>query len=167
MRKSNLHQLTQAAVIAALYTGLTLLAAMLEVAYGPVQFRFSEALTILPALTPAAIPGLALGCFLGNVLTSPYALDWAFGTAATLLAAVLTRLTRNIQIKNMPLLAAFWPVVCNAVIIGAQITLYTPAEASWLFFATTAATVGAGQLVVCYLLGLPLYSALKRTKLFA
>ena len=61
----------KAAVIAAIYAGLTYFAAMLNVAYMGVQFRFSEALTILAAFSPAAIPGLTIGCFLGNI-TSPY-----------------------------------------------------------------------------------------------
>ena len=84
----NVRFLTQAAMIAALYAVLTYAAAAVNLAYGAVQFRFSETLTVLPVFTPAAIPGLAVGCFLAN-LGSPLGLvDWIFGTGATLLAAV-------------------------------------------------------------------------------
>ena len=68
---------------------LTYLAMALNLAYGSIQFRFSEALTILPIFTPAAVPGLAIGCLIGN-LASPYPLDLVFGTAASLIAALLT-----------------------------------------------------------------------------
>ena len=82
--------LVEAAVIAALYTVLTYLAVAMNLAYGPIQFRFSEALTILPVFTPAAIPGLALGCFLSNLASPLGIVDWVFGTLATLLAAMLS-----------------------------------------------------------------------------
>lgn len=80
--------LAQAAVIAALYTVLTLVAVAMNLAFGPVQFRFSEALTILPVFTPAAIPGLTLGCVLSNLWSSFGLADIIFGSLATLLAAL-------------------------------------------------------------------------------
>ena len=84
--------LVQAAVIAALYAALTLFLA--PISFSGNQFRVAEALTLLPVITPAAIPGLAVGCIIGNI-TSPYGIvDIIFGTCATLLAAVCTRLTR-------------------------------------------------------------------------
>lgn len=73
----SIRYLVQAAVIAAIYAVLTLLASSLNLAYGPVQFRISEFLTVLPMFTPAAIPGLTLGCFLAN-LASPFGLDFWF-----------------------------------------------------------------------------------------
>ena len=82
---SKVRFLAQGAVIAALYAVLTYLAAAMNLAYGPVQFRFSEALTVLPVFTPAAIPGLALGCFLSNLASPLGIVDWVFGTAATCL----------------------------------------------------------------------------------
>lgn len=85
MNRNKLNYLVQGAVIAALYAALTYVAGAVGLAYGNVQFRFSEALTVLAAFTPAAIPGLTIGCFLGN-LGSPYGMvDIICGTAATLL----------------------------------------------------------------------------------
>ena len=80
--------MAQAAVIAALYTVLTLVAIAMNLAFGAVQFRFSEALTILPVFTPAAIPGLTLGCVLSNLCSSYGVADIVFGSLATLLAAL-------------------------------------------------------------------------------
>ena len=91
-QSKNVQYLTLGAMIAAAYTVLTLLAAALNLAYGEVQFRFSEALTILPVFTPAAIPGLALGCLLSNLWSGFGVADMVFGTLATLLAAIATRM---------------------------------------------------------------------------
>lgn len=154
--------LAQGAVIAAIYTVLTLLAAAVNLAYGPVQFRFSEALTILPIFTPAAVPGLALGCLLSNIWSGYGAADMIFGTAATLLAAIATRMVRNIRIKNVPYLAPFPPVLFNAVIVGLEISILSPGGFVWAGFWSAALSVGAGELVICYVLGLPLAAALER-----
>ncbi|HHV31545.1 QueT transporter family protein [Caproiciproducens sp. LBM24188] len=155
--------LAQGAVIAAIYTVLTLLAATLNLAYGPVQFRFSEALTILPIFTPAAVPGLALGCLLSNLWSNYGVADIVFGTLATLLATIGTRMVRNIRIKNIPILAPLPPVLFNAVIIGAEIAWFTPGGFLWAGFWSAFLSVGAGELVVCYALGLPLAAALEKT----
>ena len=109
MKKGTLLYLAQAGMIAAIYAALTYLAMALNLAYGSIQFRFSEALTILPIFTPAAVPGLAIGCLIGN-LASPYPLDLVFGTAASLIAALLTRAVRKVRIKNVPVLAPLPPV---------------------------------------------------------
>jgi len=154
--------LTQGAMIAAVYTVLTLLAAAVNLAYGPVQFRFSEALTILPIFTPAAIPGLALGCLLSNIWSGYGVADMVFGTAATLLAAIATRMVRNIRIKNIPFLAPLPPVLLNAVIVGLEISILSPGGFVWAGFFSIALSVGAGELVICYALGLPLAAALER-----
>ena len=155
----------QSAVIAALYAGLTYAAGMMNLAYGSIQFRFSEALTILAAISPAAIPGLTIGCFLGNI-TSPYGIiDVICGTIATLLAAVLSYKTRNIKFKNMPLLSAFFPVLTNAIIVGLEITLFMPKGFKLQAFLINAIQIAFGQIVVCYGLGLPLYNVIKKTKL--
>ena len=129
MKKGTLLYLAQAGMIAAIYAALTYLAMALNLAYGSIQFRFSEALTILPIFTPAAVPGLAIGCLIGN-LASPYPLDLVFGTAASLIAALLTRAVRKVRIKNVPVLAPLPPVLVNAIIVGLQITLFTPGEAA-------------------------------------
>lgn len=101
MKKGTLLYLAQAGMIAAIYAALTYLAMALNLAYGSIQFRFSEALTILPIFTPAAVPGLAIGCLIGN-LASPYPLDLVFGTAASLIAALLTRRCARCGLKTCP-----------------------------------------------------------------
>jgi Predicted membrane protein len=155
--------LAQGAVIAAIYTVLTLLAAALNLAYGPIQFRFSEALTILPIFTPAAVPGLAIGCLLSNIWSGYGAVDMIFGTLATLLAAIGTRMARNIRFKNIPFLAPLPPVLINAVIVGLEIAFLSPGGFVWAGFWSAALSVGAGELVVCYVLGLPLAAALEKS----
>ena len=155
------------ALIAALYAAATYASAAAGLAYGPVQFRVSEALTILPVFTPAAIPGLMIGCVAANI-RSPYGVvDIICGTLATVLAAFATRALRNARFKNVPWLAPLPPVVFNALIVGAEITILAPGKAGITAFAVNAAWVGLGEFVMCYALGLPLYAALERTKLFS
>ena len=159
------------AVIAALYAGLTYLAAAMNLAYGPVQFRFSEALTVLPVFTPAAIPGLALGCFLSNLASPLGIVDWVFGTLATLVAAVGTFSLSRLRIKGIPWLAPLPPVIANAAIVGLEISCLSQAGTfawgnfSLTAFAAGALSVGIGELVVCYALGVPLMIAIEKTGL--
>ena len=155
----------QSAVIAALYAGLTDAASILNVAYGSIQFRFSEALTILACISPAAIPGLTIGCFLGNI-TSPYGLvDIVCGTLATFLAAILSYKTRSIKFKNLPLISVFFPVLTNAIIVGLEITLFMPEGFKMQAFLINALQIAIGQVLMCYGLGLPLYTIIKKTNL--
>lgn len=161
--KNTTKNLVRAALIAAIYAALTYVAAGLGLAYGPIQFRLSESLTILAAFTPAAIPGLTIGCFLGN-LGSPYGLvDILCGTAATFVASVATYYISKKASKLVPFLAPLPPVIANALIVGLEITLFLPEGASFLGFAVSALEVGAGELVVCYALGLPLYYLIKKS----
>lgn len=161
--------LAQSAVIAALYTVLTYVAAALNLAYGPVQFRFSEALTVLPVFTPAAIPGLALGCLLSNLMSPLGIVDWAFGTGATLLAAILSYMLRKICVGRVPVLSLLPPAVCNALIIGWEISCLSEAGAFHFsyfnpaVFWPNALSVGAGELAVCLVLGLPLILLLQKS----
>ena len=165
MNKKKTDFLVKSAVIAAIYAGLTYFAALLNLAYGGVQFRFSEALTILAVFSPSAIPGLTVGCFLGNI-TSPYGLvDIVCGTLATLIAAVLSYHTRNIKFKDLPLLSALFPILSNAIIVGLEITLFMPEGFKFEAFLISALQVGLGELVMCYGLGIPLYKIIKKTKL--
>ena len=165
MKKSNVNTLVLGAFIAALYAALTYAASLAGLAYGQVQFRFSEALTVLAALTPAAIPGLTIGCFLGN-LGSPYGMvDIVCGTLATLIAAVLSYLTRNVKLKGIPVLAPLFPVISNAVIVGPEITAFLPEGISLYAFLINALWVGIGELVVCYAGGIPLLIAIQKTGL--
>lgn len=161
--------LAQSAVIAALYTMLTYVAAALNLAYGPVQFRFSEALTVLPVFTPAAIPGLALGCLLSNLMSPLGIVDWVFGTGATLLAAILSYMLRKICVGRVPVLSLLPPAVCNALIIGWEISCLSEAGAFHFsyfnpaVFWPNALSVGAGELAVCLVLGLPLILLLQKS----
>ncbi len=165
MNKKKTVFVVQSAVIAALYAGLTYAASMLNLAYGSIQFRFSEALTILGAISPAAIPGLTIGCFLGNI-TSPYGIiDIICGTLATFIAAILSYKTRNIKFKDFPLLSAFFPVIANAIIVGIEITIFMPEGFKLQAFLINAMQIAIGQFAMCYGLGLPLYKVIKETKL--
>ena len=136
-------------IIAALYAGLTIL--LQAISFGPVQIRVAEAMTLLPLLTPAAVPGLAIGCFAANLICSTWQ-DWVFGTLATLIAAVMTR-----KLRDNLYLAAAMPVVSNALIIGPM--LYWMFGGSW---ALNILSVGFGEAVACYALGIPLVKSLEK-----
>lgn len=163
--------LAQGAVIAALYTVLTYAAAAMNLAYNGVQFRFSEALTVLPVFTPAAIPGLALGCFLSNLASPLGVVDWVFGPLATLLAALGTRAVSHIQVKGVPVLAPLPPVIANGLVVGLELACLSETTGafawgnfSWALFGMSALSVGLEELVVCYALGLPLIVALQKLR---
>lgn len=142
--------LTLSGIIAALYAGLTIL--LQAISFQAVQVRVSEALTLLPVLMPAAIPGLTVGCLLANMLSPVGWMDWMFGTLATLIAAVLTRKFR----KNL-YLAALMPVLSNAIIIGIMLNVAF-GEPLWM----SMLTVGAGEALACFVLGIPLVKALEK-----
>lgn len=146
--------LTQASLIAAIYSALCLLLQPISFGFGGVQLRVAEALTLLPVLMPAAVPGLTVGCLLSNIMGGATFLDVVFGTLTTFAAAVLTR-----RLRDRPLLAAAPPVLLNAVVVGA---LLRYAYGVGLPLILCMASVGAGQLVACYLLGLPMLKGLKR-----
>ena len=144
--------ITQAALIAALYTVLTMIAAGFDLASGAIQVRFSEALTIMPFFTPAAIPGLTLGCLLSNILTGCALPDVIFGTLATLLGALGTYALR----KNR-FLCAVPPIVSNALIIPFVLTYAYHIPGGIPLFMLT---VGLGELISCMGLGQLLLQAL-------
>lgn len=150
MRRYSAKEISLAAMIAAMYAAITI--ATIEFSFSNVQVRVAEALTILPVFTPAAIPGLFVGCLVANIVgaASPY--DMIFGPLATLAAAVLTR-----KLRNYTLLAPAPPVIVNAVVVGLVLSFSLE-----LPFIATAASVCAGQLVACYGLGVPLMLMLKR-----
>lgn len=153
--------LSTAALIAAIYAALTYAAAALGLSYGQIQFRFSEALCVLAAFTPAAVPGLTLGCLLGNLGSTLGPVDWICGTLATLLASLSGYALRNV--KGAMWLVPLPCVVFNALIVGAELAVLFGEGAFLPVFAVNAAWVGVGQAVVCYLLGIPLYLAIERT----
>ena len=112
MQKQKTLYLTKSAIIAALYVATTLLSASLNLAFGPLQLRLGEALCILPVFTPAAIPGLFIGCILANLLGGAIPLDVVFGSVATLLGALGTYVLRN-----RPVLSLFPPIAANTAIV--------------------------------------------------
>ena len=157
--KITTRSLTRAAMIAALYAVLTLL--FQPISYGPVQFRISEALTLLPVLTADAIPGLFIGCLVANLLGGSLWYDVIFGSIATLLAAVCTY-----RLRAKPALGAAMPVLFNGLIVGPVVyfaySLTPGASFSLTLLLTDMLTVALGELVVCYVLGLLLLYALRR-----
>ena len=158
MSRFTTRQLATAGIIAALYTVLSLFANVFGVAYGPIQCRFSEALTVLPFFLPEAVPGLFIGCLVTNLMSTVGPLDIIFGSLATLLAALWTRKMPSKWLAPLP------PVLCNAVIIGAMIAWYK-ADFTAAFpglFAYNAFTVGLGEAIACYVLGLLLLQLLPR-----
>ena len=161
--------LTQAAVIAALYAALTVLQGVIApgTASMAVQFRVSEAMTLLCCITPSAIPGLTLGCFLANFLfMDALPLDMLLGSLATLLAGLAMYLLRNIQWKKLPLLAALMPAIFNGVIIGLEIEIFfIDGPFHFTSFLVQGGLVALGELVVCFTLGLLLYKALDRPQI--
>ena len=147
-------QLTRGALIAALYTALSALLAPLSMGMDGLQLRVAEALTLLPVLLPEAVPALAVGCLLTNLLLGGALPDILLGTLATLLAGLCTR-----RLREKPLLAALPPVLFNALIVGPVVHfVYTPAIPLPLCMLY----VGAGQAVACYALGLPLLLGVRR-----
>ena len=151
-------KLSRAAVIAALYAALGILSSFLNLAYGPAQLRFSEALCVLPFLIPEAVWGLFIGCFLTNILSPFGLLDLVLGSAATLLAALLSARCRTRVGAALP------PVVCNAVLVGAMLAWEeTGVNASFgAMFAYNALSVGAGEAVTCLLPGPALLKMLEK-----
>lgn len=164
--KKKIEFIVTGALIAAAYVGLTFLSNVFSLAYGPVQFRISEVLTLLPIFTTAAIPGVTIGCFIANI-ASFNLLDMLFGTAATLIAAILTYFLRNIKFKGLPLLAMLPPVIINAVVIGLEIAFFfLPEGYSFMGFVISGLQVGLGELAVCYVLGIPFYLIIKKHNIF-
>ncbi|MCL2628726.1 MAG: QueT transporter family protein [Oscillospiraceae bacterium] len=165
--RTQVRKLIFAAAIAAIYTAMTFIFA--PIAYGSFQFRISEMLTILPFFFPLAVPGLFVGCIIANLL-SPYGFaDMIVGSAATLFAALCTmRLgkSENSEYLSVKALACLPPVLFNAVFIGALISYFMvgagETDAFWAAFVVNALQVGFGQLVVIYIIGLPLMVYLPR-----
>lgn len=143
--KHSVLYITHAAAIAAIYVVLTLFINAFNLANGAIQVRISEALTIMPAFTPAAIPGLAIGCLLSNTLTGCHILDIVFGTVATLIGAIGTRLLRKTRfILYLP------PILSNALIVPVVLKYaYGIGDAYWYLVLT----VGAGEIISAGVLG--------------
>ena len=181
--KSN--YLARVGVIAAAYAACTLIALLFlgSLAWGPIQFRVSEALCVLALFTPAAIPGLTLGCVIANVMNIVISgtgmlgmLDVVFGSLATFAGALFTW-----KMRRHPLVALAGPVLANALIVPAYLPLllqgvgfYTipfttiSLDNSWLFmYLFGLVTTGVGEAVIMYVLGYPLARSLAKTPMFS
>ena len=145
--------IAQAAMIAAIYVVLTVAGASFS--YGEVQVRISEALTILPVFTPAAIPGLFIGCLLSNILGGCILPDIIFGSLATLVGAVFTWMLRN----KSKYLAPLPPIIANVLVVPFVLKYgyMVPLPIPFMML-----TVGIGEVISCGVLGLILYTALNR-----
>ncbi len=153
------------AVVAALYVALT-------VAQGTifpgstsmaVQFRASEALTVLSIFSPSVIPGLAVGCFIANFISvGVLPVDMLFGTAATVGALVSMYYLRNVRFKGIPLLSLLMPAVFNGIIIGFEIEIFfVEGTFHFISFLTQAGFVALGEIGVLFTLGLLLFKVIK------
>ena len=158
MERKNVTFLTHAAMIAAIYVVLTVV--FQPFSFGEVQVRISEMLTLLPIFTPAAIPGLFVGCLLSNILTGCMALDVVFGSIATLIGAVGTYLLRKTKfVFTLP------PVIANTIIVPLVLrNVYGLEDAVWYLMLT----VGIGEVISICILGMILKQALwkNRFKIF-
>lgn len=148
--------IAHAAIIAALYVVLTLFANALGLANYAIQVRFSEALTILPYFTPAAIPGLFVGCILSNILTGCVPLDIVAGSLATLLGAILTY-----KLRKWKYLTPLPPIIFNMLIIPPVLSYVYHFEGTIYYFIIT---VGIGEIISCGVLGIMLLLLLEKYK---
>lgn len=161
--KTNVRRLTYSAVLAAVYVVLCHLQNFIfpGSASWAVQFRASEALCILAFFTPAAIPGLTIGCFLFNLTYSAaLPLDAFLGSAATLLAAGSMWLLRDVRVRNCPVFGLLMPAFFNALLVGWELSIYI-GGAFWV----NALYVAAGELAVLLTLGNLLYFSMKKRHL--
>lgn len=156
MKKFTVLFLTQAAMIAALYVVFTLIANSLGLSNQAIQIRFSEALTVLPFFTAAAVPGLFIGCLISNLLTGAIIWDIIFGSLATLLGAAGTYLCRKHK-----WMAPLPPIVSNTLIVPFILYFAYGAEGAIPFFMLT---VGIGEVLSCGVLGMLLLNLLNRYK---
>ena len=155
MKNKKVLFLTHAAMIAAIYVVLTLV--FQAISFGEIQVRIAEALTILPAFTPAAIPGLFIGCIIGNIFGGSILPDIIFGSLATLIGSCFTYLLR----KQNKYLAPLPPIISNTVIVPLVLKY---AYGFNLPIAFMMLTVGIGEVISCGVLGMILYSSLENHK---
>ena len=153
--------LVQAAMIAAIYVVLTFIANAFGLANYAIQIRFSEALTILPFFTPAAIPGLFIGCLLSNILTGCALPDIIFGSLATLIGAVGT-----FALRRWKWCAPICPIIANMIIVPLILIygygLLIEGMSTLPCFGYYCLTVGAGEVISCGILGMILLTALQK-----
>lgn len=170
MTKKSTKYIVQAATIAALYAVMTILQNVLlpGSASAAIQFRVSEVLTILAVFTPAAIPGLTIGCIIANIsslsVLGPY--DMIFGSLASLLAAICMYALRNVRWFSLPVLAALMPALANGLLVGFEIEFFF-VEGGFHFgdFLLQGGLVAVGELGVLLILGLPLAKLIEKQQL--
>lgn len=153
--KKTAKYIARAGIVGALYVAMTFI--VMPIAYTPIQFRISEALTILPLIFPETAIGLTIGCLIANIFGNGY-LDLVFGTTATLCASIITAFVGKHVHKTVPrfILGALPPIVLNAVIV--PVTFMTASDTAQVYF-LNALSVGFGQLVVIAVLGPLVYLA--------
>jgi len=154
MKKRSTKFISHSAVIAAIYVVLTYIANVLGLSSNVIQVRFSEALTILPVFTPAAIPGLFVGCILANLLTGALIPDVIFGSLATLIGAYFTY-----TLSKKPILATLPPILSNTLIIPFVLRYVYAFDGSLPYFMLT---VGIGEVISCGVLGTILAKYMKK-----
>ena len=161
MENFSSRRITRIGLVAALYVVITLVGAPLS--YGSMQFRVSEALMLLCFYNRDHIASLSIGCFIANIFSTVGIIDTVIGTSATILAGICIYLCRKEGSSSRLLLCSLFPVVFNAVFVGAEITILTPEPLSfWL----TAASVALGELVCVTILGTLLFKLLEKNKPF-
>ena len=174
MKNTKVQKITMTAVIAAMYATLTIAQGTLfpGTTTAAIQFRVSEALNILALFTPAAIPGLTIGCFIANIQSIGLGLplDIFFGTFATFGTAVCMYALRNVKIKTYPLWAMLMPAIWNAVLVGAQLTLFVDGKFDLSNFSAKllmiiGGEVAVGELGVMLVLGTILYYVIEKRHL--
>ena len=154
MRSKRVKYITQAAMIAAIYVVLTLFISAFNLASGAIQIRISEALTVLPAFTPAAIPGLFIGCFISNLISGGLILDVIFGSLATLIGACGTYLLRKWK-WAVPIP----PILSNVLIVPFVLACVYNLPRGVPYFMVT---VRIGQIISCGVLGMIVYGIIAK-----
>lgn len=156
MKKTNVKSITYASIIASLYIVLTFIANSLGLASGVIQVRISEALTILPVFTPAAIPGLFVGCLISNIIMGSVIWDVIFGSIATLIGAIGTY-----ALRKHKYLAPVPPILANAIIVPFVLIYAYGAKEALPYLMLT---VGIGEIISAGVLGMLLYTTLSKHK---
>ena len=161
MKKKRTMFVVEAGVIAAVYVVLTMISAMFGLSSGVIQVRISEAMSFLPFVTPAAIPGLTIGCFISNAMAGGVPLDIIFGSVATLLGSICAWLMGKLFKKRKTLgmiLATIPNVISNALIVPWVLKIaYGAQDAVWFMMVT----VGIGEIIASVILGIVVIFALK------
>lgn len=154
MKEKNTNKLVKIALVAAAYAVLTV--AIAPVSYGPVQFRFSEVMTLLAFIDPLYIPGLVIGCAISNIFSPLGVVDVVVGTAGTFLSVYMISKSKRL------LVASLWPTLFNGILVGAELYFIVK-----LPFWISSLQVALGEFVVVTLVGYPLFKLIEKNKSLA